>query len=280
MTKFLIDDYDDFFVTSGNNESILESYKISQEKLKILEPKYRNDDSVRLELLKETYSQKTSNTLYRKNGRAKDTLVTLWLSKVKTLAYLYYSLNTIPKFDGISKDELLEISSLNSDASNLNHIEEILAQKGIVLVIDYSIKGLNTDGAVYKLDSGTPVIAMSLRYSRYDNFWFTLMHELSHICLHYDSLDDVIIDDFNVKSEELIERQANKLAGDLLIPRSIWRSCLARKDLQDKSIMSFAQKHNIHPAIVAGRINKERDKHDKFSKIINQINVRDTFIHE
>ncbi len=280
MTKFLTDDYDDFFVTSGNNESILESYKISQKKLEVLAPKYRNDDSVRLDLLKETHSQKTSNTLYRKNDRAKDTLVTLWLSKVKNLAYLYCSLNLIPKFNGISKAELLEISSLSSDVDNLNYIEEILANKGIVLVIDHSIVGLNTDGAVYKLDSGTPVIALSLRYSRFDIFWFTLMHELSHIHLHYDLFEDFIVDDFELKSDELIELQANKLAGDLLIPRSIWRSCLARKDLKDKSVMSFAQKHNIHPAIVAGRINKERNEHDTFTKIINEINVRDIFINE
>ena len=271
---------DDFYVSSGSSESILESYKLSQQQLQNLPLKDRKNESVGLAVFKEVHSQKLSNTLYRKNNKAKDVLVTLWLSKVKKLAHLYCSLNGVPKFNGISKDELVEIASLNSQIKNLEAIEEILAHKGIVLVVDNSIKGLSTDGAVYKLSSGNPVIALSLRYSRLDNFWFTLLHELSHIHLHYDAFDDLIVDDFDIKSDDLIELEANKLASDLLIPRKIWRSCIARKNLQLESVLEFSAKHDIHPAIVAGRINKERNKYDKFSKIVNEINVRGFFINE
>ena len=34
--------------------------------------------------------------------------------------------------------------------------------------------------------NGAPVAALTLRYDRLDNFWFTLLHELAHIALHMD----------------------------------------------------------------------------------------------
>ena len=35
--------------------------------------------------------------------------------------------------------------------------------------------------AALKLGDGTPVIALTLRYDRIDNFWFCLLHELAHV---------------------------------------------------------------------------------------------------
>ncbi|NJL20730.1 MAG: hypothetical protein HC895_07860 [Leptolyngbyaceae cyanobacterium SM1_3_5] len=39
------------------------------------------------------------------------------------------------------------------------------------------------DGAALLLPDGTPVVALTLRYDRIDNFWFVLLHELGHILL-------------------------------------------------------------------------------------------------
>ena len=33
-------------------------------------------------------------------------------------------------------------------------------------------------------DTGCPVIGLTLRYDRLDNFWFVLLHELGHVFLH------------------------------------------------------------------------------------------------
>ena len=40
------------------------------------------------------------------------------------------------------------------------------------------------DGAALKSHEGRPVIGLTLRYDRIDNFWFTLLHELAHVGLH------------------------------------------------------------------------------------------------
>ena len=93
---------------------------------------------------------------------------------------------------------------------------------------------------------------MSLRFARYDQFWFTLMHELSHICLHIDLLDSPIIDSLydsednpieNIEEDE-IEDQANMLARLSLIPRNIWAKCKARFTVSDKLLVDF-ENHNM-----------------------------------
>ena len=44
-----------------------------------------------------------------------------------------------------------------------------------------ALPGSKIDGACFWLDPTTPVIAMSLRFDRIDNFWFVLRHELEHV---------------------------------------------------------------------------------------------------
>ena len=40
-----------------------------------------------------------------------------------------------------------------------------------------------------------PVIGLTLRHDRLDNFWFTLMHQLAHIVLHYNRAIGVFYDE-------------------------------------------------------------------------------------
>ncbi|OEF10832.1 ImmA/IrrE family metallo-endopeptidase [Aliivibrio logei] len=280
--------FDDSIINSEAKESaksLYDSYCLTQEQLANLPAKFKKDfETVRFNMFKEIHHQKTSNPLFRKLNNTNDALVIYWLSSIKKIASLFISLNDIPKFNGITKEELKEIANLNYNVDSLKELERILALKGIIFVIEPSLPSLKTDGAVYKLSSGNPVIALSLRHKRLDNFWFTLMHELSHIFLHYDKFDSYIIDDIEdieTHKTELIELEANKLANDLLIPRNIWRTCLARRDLKSESIIAFSKIHNIHPSIIAGRIcldNKECYK--KFSKILNEIDTREILIHE
>ena len=40
---------------------------------------------------------------------------------------------------------------------------------------------IGTSTAALQLADSTPVIGLTLRYDRLDNFWFCLLHELAHI---------------------------------------------------------------------------------------------------
>lgn len=152
--------------------------------------------------------------LFRKKTNASDALYALWLSRISQVAKNRLLEDNITKFEGLTKDDLKNIAKLSKDKSNILKLPSILSTYGIILVYEKSIQGMKLDGAVFKLFTNNPVIGISLRYSRYDYFWFTLMHELSHIVLHYEELDTPIFDDLDEVADVLIEKQANKLAKE------------------------------------------------------------------
>ncbi|PQZ85031.1 hypothetical protein CQ048_24220 [Pseudomonas trivialis] len=132
---------------------------------------------------------------------------------------------------------------------------------------------MKTDGVFFKLEGGTPVIGMTLRYDRYDYFWFTLMHELSHISMHYDRFEGAHFDSLEDIGEDITELEANQLAKESLISRSDWRSASARRHRNEEELYKDAEKLSIHPAILAGLIRHESGNFSLFSRIIHEISV-------
>ncbi len=65
--------------------------------------------------------------------------------------------------------------------------KEFLAKHGIPLVTVPHLPKTYLDGAALKLGDGTPVVGLTLRYDRLDNFWFCLLHELAHVGRHMDA---------------------------------------------------------------------------------------------
>ena len=96
---------------------------------------------------------------------------------------------------------------------------------------------------------------------------------LCHILLHYDRLDKIIIDDFDIESEVNIEAEANRLTRDILVPKSAWRSSDARTSKTEQSVIYLANKLEINPAIIAGKIRFETKNYSLLNKIDNKINL-------
>ena len=63
---------------------------------------------------------------------------------------------------------------------------EFLLKSGIHFVVEWHLPHTHLDGAAIRLPDGSPLVALTLRHDRLDNFWFTLCHELAHIALHLD----------------------------------------------------------------------------------------------
>jgi HTH-type transcriptional regulator/antitoxin HigA len=271
----------DFYLSPNGGESAhsyYQSFKKSLESYAVIKKvvKKQELDASFYRFFKETHlSQGRNNALFRRSAVASEALTLLWLGRCKAIASLFFEMNTVPEFTGLSKEKLIEISKLSTDPAMLPKLENILLDLGIILLFEESIPGMKLDGAVFKLYAPQPVIALSLRNPRLDIFWFTLMHELAHVALHYDQLDIPIIDDFDEGSNEVIELQANKLASESLISRTHWRSCKALYDQSDAAVISFAAEAGVHPSIVAGRVRRDLNRHDLFSKIINEFNVRE-----
>lgn len=278
-------DAEDFLLDKASDDASLESYYSylrAKEIQKSLPKKFGVSDTLEFyRLFKEVHARKdTSATLFRKNDSAPDALKTVWLSRVRETAQAFNVLNKTPHFNGIELSTLASIGKKSVDPSGISKLQLDLSNLGIILIYERALPGIKLDGAAFRLSNGIPVVALSLRYSRLDHFWFTLMHELAHIALHYDQLCNPIIDDLDESGDNETEVEANKAAANALISRSDWRSCNALYVQSDEEVKEFAQRTGVHASIVAGRIRRELNRHTAFSKIINEFNVREILFNE
>lgn len=143
---------------------------------------------------------------------------------------------------------------------------EQLGMAGITLVIEPHFKGTYLDGAAM-LDEGRPIVAMTLRHDRLDNFWFVLMHELAHVAKHLDEANPLFTDDLDSPNEQdRKEREADDMAGEALIPQAAWEKSAVRTSHLSKDVEALADKLGVHPAIVAGRVRHETKSYRLLAK--------------
>ena len=179
-----------------------------------------------------------------------------WCFRAKHLAKAI----RIKPFDKTKSDQVLSrLRELATFPENAQHVSEVLADFGIRFLVIEPLQSSRIDGAALWLDANSPVIILSLRYDRIDAFWFTLMHELSHI-LHGDqSFDDMLFRDGeqvpSITKDET-ERQADNEAAASLIPTEKLESFILRiSPLYSKErINQFANRLKIHPGIIVGQL--------------------------
>jgi len=172
---------------------------------------------------------------------------------------------------------LAELAQLSRENDGPKKAVEYLRHSGIRFVVLPHLSQTHLDGAAFLLSRGSPVIGMTLRHDRLDNFWFVLFHELVHIIHHLRKGDvEGIFDNLNVKAED-IEQEADKQAGEILVPGDKWNTALARYVRSNSSIIDLANELGIHPAIVAGKIRKEADNYMILTDMVGQGKVRKFF---
>ena len=155
--------------------------------------------------------------------------------------------------------------------------KEHLEKAGIALVVEPHLTGTHLDGAAL-LSSWGPVIGLTLRYDRLDNFWFVLFHELFHVIKHLRRRGLVrIFDDLESESTDKLEREADSSAREAFISQSIWDRALARYVRSSESVLELAEELHISPAIVAGRIRHEANNYIILNDLIGQNEVRKHF---
>ena len=161
--------------------------------------------------------------------------------------------------------------------------KEYLEKHGIHLVILPHLSKTYLDGAAILLPNDRPVIGLSLRYDRLDNFWFCLLHELAHVAKHLSlGENEIIIDDLDLRElqstpEDLHEQEADKIAQEALIPSKAWKAFNKVETVEPGKVLSLAEKLKIHPAIIAGRIRFEKNDYKILSRFIGIKEVRKQF---
>jgi HTH-type transcriptional regulator / antitoxin HigA len=155
-----------------------------------------------------------------------------------------------------------------------------LAGVGVIFVTLKHLPGTFLDGAAMRRTDGAPIIALTIRHDRIDNFWFTLLHEYCHVCCHLNNDTKVILDDLEVRSstesDDDIENQADMFAQNALLPPSV-SVRLRSPDLTPDEVEGIAAEAGVHPAIVAGRWQREHADYRRFSKILGRGEVSAQF---
>jgi HTH-type transcriptional regulator/antitoxin HigA len=218
--------------------------------------------------------------LHRKRVRTDSTLneyaLLAWECRIHSLAS---KVNLRGSYEASAIDDqwISGLSLISEKSDGPLRAKEHLEKVGIALVVEPHLTGTHLDGAAL-LSSRGPVIGLTLRYDRLDNFWFVLFHELFHVIKHLRKRGLVsIFDDLESESTDKLEQEADSLAGEALISQNIWDRALVRYVRSSESVLEMAKELQINPAIVAGRIRNEAKNYIILNDLIGQGEVRKHF---
>jgi HTH-type transcriptional regulator/antitoxin HigA len=154
------------------------------------------------------------------------------------------------------KKSMASIRAFAERAEDVARVPGALAELGIRFVVVPPLPRTCVDGvALY--DGRPPILALSLRYSRIDTFWFTLMHELAHIAArhkegHVERMDDSVA----TTAIDVQESEANQMAMAWLVEQQALADFVQEvaPNFSRSRIEQFAVSQRQHPGIVVGQL--------------------------
>ncbi len=202
-----------------------------------------------------------------KSSKALTHLQLAWLFRVKQIAT---AMRGLPGYSAKAlRDALPRLHALMGEPEEVRRIPRLLAACGVRLVIVEPTPSSKIDGACLWLDRRNPVIGLSLRYDRIDNFWHVLRHEIEHV-LRGDGQDSPVVDsDIDptrataaVETEE--EQAATEAALEFAVPSTELEDFILRVHplYSEQRVADFARRLQIHPGIAVGRLQRRLDRYD------------------
>ena len=224
----------------------------------------------------------TPTALYRKNDHKRANAMTnpyalnAWCWQVLAQAKergvgVEYRLQDNPS------DLLNAVVKLSPSSDGPRRAVDFLTERGITVEIVPHLPGTHLDGAAMRAADGCPVIGMTLRYDRIDNFWWVLLHELVHATRHLSGNNHAFIDDLKLAGTTQEELEADDIATGTLIPNDIWTQSEVSEESSPMAVMALAYQIGIHPAIVAGRARHERGNYRLLSQFVGTGEVKRLF---
>jgi HTH-type transcriptional regulator/antitoxin HigA len=169
-----------------------------------------------------------------------------------------------------------QLTSLSALDSGPLLVRDRLNAAGVAVVYEPHLPKTHLDGAALWHPDGFPVIGVTLRYDRLDNFWFTLFHEIAHVVYHLSSKNKGFIDtDIDSTSEKQVEQEADAFALNQFISPDDWEE--VRHLTTAKEIRKAAKKLAINPAVLAGRLRREAQDYGKHRTLVGQGGVKYQF---
>lgn len=193
-----------------------------------------------------------------------------WLYRVRQVAKEVLA----PRYDeAAARASLPRLKALLSAPEEARHAPRILQECGIRLVVVEGLKSSKIDGVCVWLDPHSPVIGMTMRFDRMDNFWFVLRHELEHVLQRHGVAEpslDVDLSGSVVADEEKI---ANQAASDFCAPQARIDSFIARKSpiFPERDFLGLAKVLGVHPSLIAGQIQFRTGRYELFRSHLAKI---------
>jgi HTH-type transcriptional regulator/antitoxin HigA len=165
-----------------------------------------------------------------------------------------------------------ELRALLASPEEARRAPRILAEAGVRFVVVESLTSAKMDGACFWLNDVSPVIGVSLRHDRIDNFWFVLRHECEHVLRGHGRATaavDIELEKDRAGTGPTVaeqERVANGAAADFCVPAKDLQQFVARKSplFTERDILGFARTLNVHPGLVAGQLQHVTARYDRF----------------
>ena len=191
------------------------------------------------------------NIAYRKlvknNNDDFDYVLATWVQKARLLAR---DIEVLPINLQKLSSYIQAIRQLTTEAPGnfCPALEKMLSECGIAIVFLPHLKGSFLHGASF-IDGKKIILALTVRGSYADIFWFSLFHELGHI------LNGHITKSEGLSDED--EKAADKFARDILIPSGEYENFVAENNFTLNSVKDFAAKIGIDSGIIVGRLQKD-----------------------
>jgi HTH-type transcriptional regulator/antitoxin HigA len=193
-----------------------------------------------------------------------------WLYRVNQIAL---EMIAPPASKSSIENAIETLIPLRISEASIRKVPEILAKAGIRFIIVESLPSAKIDGVCFWLADNAPVIALTLRFNRIDNFWFVLRHELEHALRGHGK--GVVQIDIELEKDHFIhqniaeeERLANEAAANFCVPSKKIDSFITRKSpfFSERDLLGFAKINQIHPGLVVGQLQRRTGRYDLFRK--------------
>lgn len=202
-----------------------------------------------------------------------------WLFRVRQIAKSI----AVPKFSHARLTEaVIRMRQLLIAPEEARHVARLLAECGVRFIAVEALPSSKIDGVCFWLDQHSPVIGMSLRFDRIDNFWFVLRHEIEHVLQGHgkgspEGMIDAELQGERANSGDAVpeeERMANLAASDFCVARDKITSFIARKNpfFYEKDVLAFSKINGVHPALPVGQIQHATGRFDYLKKY--QVKIR------
>lgn len=200
----------------------------------------------------------------RKSTNTTTAIQNAWLFRARQLAKVLPVTN---KFSQTRLKTCLDkLRLLLHEPAEIRHIPKVLSEAGIRMVIVEPMPKSKIDGSTFWLDDDSPVIVLSLLHDRIDNFWFTLMHELSHVKNGEGKVDpildmDLLSADGGVDDRPEFEKRADRDAAEFCIPKVALDSFITRTRpyYLEWKIKGFAEVNKVCAGVVVGQLQKREE---------------------